>query len=327
MVHTIDATSSLMPDAICADRHETAHHEHNSRPGSVLVGVDGSRGAALALAWAHHHCGQDVPLVAVSCWSTPWWGVSQSGKAKLSASRRSEAAARNSARRSVRQLGLLPDDESQPVVCTRQGPAGEVLIDLSPGAPMLVVGRTKRGRLARSVLGSTSAHCARNSASPVAIVPSGVDPRAPLAHVAVGVDGSGDGIEALRWTLRFAPPESIIDVYFSHLSFPVVESLSPVELDRVSIACRGFLDAVVDRVIAEEAMWDRPIHRHLLAGDATAVLSPRTISMFVVGADSKTGLASVRLGSRENDLIGSATTVTVVVPSTSNNTNTNTGGL
>ncbi len=321
MAQTIDASESAISNAVRAGWNEMPRTEHDDGPGAVLVGVDGSRGAALAFAWAHHHCAQDEPLVAVSCWSTPWWGVSKTGEAKRRASRRSEASARSSATRSVRQLGARKDDESRPTVCTRQGPAGEVLVDLSTTARMLVVGRRRRGRLARSVLASTSTHCVDHSATPVAVVPSGVDPTAPLAHIAVGVDGSGNGIEALRWALRFAPPESIIDVYFSRLSVPAAESLSSAELDRVRIACSGFLDAVVDRVVAEEAMRDRPIQRHLLVGNPSAVLSDRAVSMFVVGAGSKSGLASVQLGARGGDPVGSATAVTVVVPSTSNEAN------
>jgi nucleotide-binding universal stress UspA family protein len=216
-------------------------------------------------------------------------------------------------------IGRLPQPAAAakvapPSIVTRHGNAGDVLIDLSHEATLLVVGSRGRGRVAGSFLGSTSAYCAHHSAVPVAIVPNGVDVSEPISQIAVGVDGSENSLQALRWALRFAPSTSIIDVYFSWMTLPIASSLTAPELDRVREASEGFLDAVVDRIIAEEGCWERSIRRHLSVGEPSAVLTASGASMIVVGARSEGGFASIVVGSPANALVHTSEAVTVLVP-------------
>lgn len=217
------------------------------------------------------------------------------------------------ARRHVAEIGPIV-----PVTCpsSRRSRAGETLVDLAADARLLVVGSRGRGRVAGLFLGSTSAHCAHHSPVPVAIVPEGHDPHSPVHSVAVGVDGSENSIEALRWALRFAPASARVDIFFSWMTPPVAHSLTGPELDRVREASRGFLDAVVDRVVAEEGAWDRSMQRHLAVGDPADVLTASGASWIVSGARTETGVVALLANSPADTLVHTSRSVVVLVPPT-----------
>ena len=172
----------------------------------------------------------------------------------------------------------------------RRGDAGPTLVQLSSDARLLVVGSRGRGAIAGSILGSTSAHCAHHTKVPVAIVPPGIDPRASIEEVVVGVDGSASSIEALRWALRSTPADAVIDIHFAWMSEPLARTLTTSELERVRAASVGFLDAVVDRVLAEEDAW------------------------IVVGARSEQGLTATLAKAPADALIHASRAVLVLVP-------------
>ncbi len=300
------------------DEVSTSADAARPEPASVIVGVDASLGAHAALEWAHNNAADLGPVVAVSCWHRPWWDVSAlalghdlpEATSALEERARLDAYAAVKKVRSASETGRL----TPPSVVTRHGAAGDVLVDLSREASLLVVGSRGRGRIAGALLGSTSAYCAHHASVPVAIVPRGADATGPINHVAIGVDGSENSIDALRWALRFAPVAAVIDVYFSWMTLPIANSLTAPELDRVRSASEGFLDAVVDRVIAEEGRWERTVRRHLSVGEPGAVLTATEASMIVVGARSEGGFASIVVGSPANDLVRTTEAVTVLVP-------------
>lgn len=296
---------------------EAATHRHIERveSGSVIVGVDGSCGAQIALEWAQHHVGRLGPIVAATCWHRPWWGSAshEFGHGLPDADEVLEHRAIAHATAAVDRLDIGEDDP--PVVIAAEGMASERLLELASDAHLLVVGSRGRSPVVGSLLGSTSAHCAHHSTVPVAIVPDGIDPLAPVGHIAVGVDGSANSMEALRWTLRMAPAGAVIDVFFSWMTLPIASSLTAPELDRVRASCEDFLGAIVDRLIGEEQAWHRTIRRHLSVGDPAAVLLASEASMIVVGARSAGGLISTLLRSPANSLVHATRAVTVFVPS------------
>jgi nucleotide-binding universal stress UspA family protein len=197
---------------------------------------------------------------------------------------------------------------------SRRSHAGEMLVDLAADAQLLVVGSRGRGRVAGMVLGSTSSYCAHHSRVPVAIVPDGIDPQAGVDSVAVGVDGSENSVEALRWALRFAPLSARIDIHFAWMTPPVAQSLTGPELERVREASSNFIDAVVDRVVLEEGALDRSIVRHLAVGDPSRVLTASSASWIVTGARSETGLTAFVVHSAADSLAHASGAVVVLVP-------------
>lgn len=284
--------------------------------GDVVVGVDGSKGSQVALEWAFEHASGLGRIVAASSWHRSWWDVSPIAlghdlpEAAVVLEHRARTAAVTALQRLV---GSGPPGASTAVV-TRPGVASEVLLDLARSASMLVVGSRGRGRAVSALLGSTSARCAQHSSVPVAVVPSGIDPRADIDQIAVGVDGSENSLAALRWALRFAPVGATIQVHFCWMSLPVASSLTASELDRVREASEGFLAAVVDRVIEEERAWHRMIRRHLTVGDPAAALTASGASLVVVGVRSQGSLVSALLHSPANALVEEPSVVTVLVP-------------
>lgn len=139
--------------------------------GRIVVGVDGSAAAAVALGWAatearlrgaelvvcsvvERHHGRDGPV---------------------------DGAA---------SLGLEESAGGYPTtVLTRYGKPEVELIAAAEGADLLIVGSRGRGRLAGSLLGSVSRACLAHARCPVVVV--GHPPAAvPVGRVIAGVDGS-----------------------------------------------------------------------------------------------------------------------------------------
>jgi nucleotide-binding universal stress UspA family protein len=69
-------------------------------------------------------------------------------------------------------LRQRPSDRPVPTIRTSvvEGPAGEVLVERSGGADLLVVGSRGRGRIRGLLLGSVALHCAMHAHCPVLIV-------------------------------------------------------------------------------------------------------------------------------------------------------------
>lgn len=197
---------------------------------------------------------------------------------------------------------------------TRPSRAGEMLVRAAADARLLVVGSRGRGRMAELFLGSTSAHCAHHSPVPVVVVPEGIDVETQVERVAVGVDGSDNSIEALRWALRTAPDSARIEAFFSWTTPPIAHSLTGDELERVRASSKDFIDAVVDRVVAEEGALARGVDRHLVEGDPSEVLIRSGASWIVSGARSEAGLVALVVSSPADALLHASGAVVVFTP-------------
>jgi len=146
-------------------------HEPHEAPGDgpVVVGVDGSKVATHALAWAAEEArARKVPLRVVHGWHVPaLTGFplegSAMGVAELSAERVLEAACEHPA------LDGL-EVESRTAMTS---PAGAVF-EASEGASLIVVGSRGHGRFARAFLGSTSRQVVRHASCPVVVVPPAI---------------------------------------------------------------------------------------------------------------------------------------------------------
>ena len=132
----------------------------------IVVGVDGSEQSQLALTWAASFAAAigapvDVVTVLPAPSSYDWsvatndWNDAQDSDIWLA-----ELVDGVLGARSRRDLRLL----------VRQGNAARVLLSMSEGATMLVVGRRGRGGFAGLRLGSVSARCAEHAHCPVLVV-------------------------------------------------------------------------------------------------------------------------------------------------------------
>ncbi|MFC7548816.1 universal stress protein [Plantactinospora sp. GCM10030261] len=145
-------------------RGETATARSGSDP--VLVGVDGSATALLALGFAFEQAaGRDVPLRVLSTWTppAPVWQLPAFDYSEVNAAER----------RSTEEL-LTPWREKYPTVPVEvtvlAEDAAAALVAASAGTQLVVVGSRGRGGFTGLLLGSVSQHLLHHSRCPVAVV-------------------------------------------------------------------------------------------------------------------------------------------------------------
>ncbi len=183
----------------------------------IVVGVDGSDHARLALKWAADEarlrgCGLRVLFAgARRPKGLPGWYEDGEGEevARLSAG---EAVVDDAVGLvATRHPGMAVHGE------TDEGTGARVLIDASRDADLLVVGARGSGGFTGLLLGSVSHQCIHHAHCPVAVVHGSNDdsgPRPTGRRVVVGFDGSAGSDLALDWALaearvRDAPVEAI----------------------------------------------------------------------------------------------------------------------
>jgi nucleotide-binding universal stress UspA family protein len=162
----------------------------------IVVGINGSVEADEALDWAAAEArAAGLPLTVVQ--ATP---EREDGLLAhvLDARRRDAEEVLERARARHRERG----EELQARLDVVPGPAPDALLAAASGAAMLVLGRRRRGRIGRRILGSVSTSVVENAEVPVTVVrrldhehemPAPQDRR-----VVVGVDTSRHSIAALR---------------------------------------------------------------------------------------------------------------------------------
>jgi nucleotide-binding universal stress UspA family protein len=142
----------------------------------IVVGVDGSGGAAAALRWALGEARlRDASVEALCVWHFPIPVGLPYADAQVMASVDLETAARSTL--AVEVDKATADDDLPPAVEQRVifGNAAEQLLEAAKGADLLVVGSRGRGGFAGLLLGSVSRACAEHASCPVVIVPHSND--------------------------------------------------------------------------------------------------------------------------------------------------------
>jgi nucleotide-binding universal stress UspA family protein len=139
----------------------------------IVVGIDGSETAQLALEWAIAEAGlRGAGLVVVHAWQQPTAVLMSPYAPLLADSAPFAERARQTLADSLAAADLsgLVREPEQLVV---QGPAASALIDASRDKSLLVVGSRGRGGFAGLLLGSVSQQVAHESKVPVVIIPPG----------------------------------------------------------------------------------------------------------------------------------------------------------
>jgi nucleotide-binding universal stress UspA family protein len=140
---------------------------------TIVVGVDGSRGAAAALRFAAEEArirGSDLRVVAA--WDIPVLAY----EAGITPVMLDITEFKRSAESTVRDCLEQAESELSDVPLTsfvRQGLAAEVLVAEAHDADLLVVGSRGLGGFRGLVLGSVSQQCAHHAPCAVVIVPAG----------------------------------------------------------------------------------------------------------------------------------------------------------
>ena len=134
----------------------------------IVVGVDDSTGARLALRWAVDEARQrGAGLVVVHCYEVTYGWIDDPAEVE-GWQKRAAADARQSVDRLLSEMAPDPELKVETVVVDRDSAAG--LIEAAAGADLLVVGSRGRGGFAGMVLGSVSLQCALHAPCPVVVV-------------------------------------------------------------------------------------------------------------------------------------------------------------
>ncbi|TDP31809.1 universal stress protein [Nocardia ignorata] len=265
---------------------------HNART-PVVVGVDGSEQAGVALRWAVEYATRHrAPLQLVNAVDTPvdydfgliapifdYEALHHHSAAVIAAA--SARAAEFSA----------PTREVTITTASFDGSAVAALLHHGRSARLLVVGSRGLGALRRTVLGSVSTALARHADCPVAVIPeTEFDVDAPIV---VGVDGSACSTDAIALAFDEAAHRGVrlVAVHarsrsYRHRAHTAVQIAAEALLsDSLADHAEKYPEVKVDLIAVE----DRP-SRALLTAGADAQL-------IVVGSHGRGGFAGMPLGS------------------------------
>jgi nucleotide-binding universal stress UspA family protein len=147
-----------------------ATNEHDRR---IVVGVDGSAGSTVALAWAMRQARlTDAAVEAVSAWVDPTLLGYGYGASVVFEGDTYPVLAEKTLADTVAEV---TERAGGPVtVLTRvvHGHPAQVLTAAAAGAELLVVGSRGHGAFAGMLLGSVSQHCVQHAPCPVVVVPA-----------------------------------------------------------------------------------------------------------------------------------------------------------
>lgn len=178
----------------------------------VVVGVDGSPHAALALDWAATEAARrGAPLVVLHAFSADYPAVRSAGPGgpvPPQPSSAIHAAAEETAAAAVeRAHAAHPTLEVTGTVVP--GDAGVAIVEASTGAALVVVGARGLGRIRGLLVGSVSSYVTPRAHSPVVVVHEAPSRSLSELRVIVGVDGSADSAAALRFAFEAAERQQI----------------------------------------------------------------------------------------------------------------------
>ncbi|MFC4059246.1 universal stress protein [Planomonospora corallina] len=150
----------------------------------VVVGYDGSDFSMQALDWAMDECElRRSPLTVTHAWRWPYGDAPE--EARLHLRKAADHVLYHGAEcaRSCSAVGAVTAD-------LYEGSASGRLVELSEGADVVVVGSRGLGSLARSVVGSVTAHVAAHARAPVVVVrgPGPIPVPAEPGPVVLGLD-------------------------------------------------------------------------------------------------------------------------------------------
>ena len=134
----------------------------------IVVGVDDSSGARLALRWAVEEARQrGASLTVVHCYDVTYGWIDDPAEVE-GWQKRAAADGLRSVDALLSEMAPEPDLKVETVVMDSDSAAG--LLEAAAGADLLVVGSRGRGGFAGMVLGSVSLQCVLHAPCPVVVV-------------------------------------------------------------------------------------------------------------------------------------------------------------
>jgi nucleotide-binding universal stress UspA family protein len=136
----------------------------------IVVGIDGSPGASVALDWAYTEARlRGVGVYAVCVQDEPW-GLSALGMSSAAALVELRAALAEGAERVLEEARASAPEGVGVTGEVAQSPPGNALVAAAENSALLVVGSRGRGGFKSLLLGSVSQHCAAHAEGVVVVV-------------------------------------------------------------------------------------------------------------------------------------------------------------
>jgi nucleotide-binding universal stress UspA family protein len=280
----------------------------------IVIGVDESPGAAAALSWAVREAGlHGWTAKAVLAWGlldqhhTSTDQPFDPSYSKADALRALDTAI-------VQAMGAdAARSVQREAVCDLPARA---LLEASEGADLLVVGARGLGGFKRLLLGSVSEQCLHHASCPVAIVHAHADLPA-RERIVVGVDGSEEAQQALRWALDEArASKATLEVVHAWqppflAGYPYLPR--PVDTDVFEDAAQHLIDTALEHVDLDGL--DKPVERTLVSGGAASAILEAAdhADLVVVGSRGAGGFRGLLLGSVSQQVARHAPCPVVVV--------------
>jgi nucleotide-binding universal stress UspA family protein len=289
----------------------------------IVVGMDGSEGAARALRWAARESKiTDIPLTAMLAWD---YGGQHHVDADQGFDPDYDADDAAIALDAYVRRALGNEEVELAKVVTLDLPA-RALIDASRSASLLVVGARGLGGFAGLLLGSVSQRCLRGSECPVAIirrsarVANGTAGEPPeFGRIVVGVDGSTTGQHALEWAVAEAARRSarLVALHAWQPSYLLSAPLpgSTRYLEAMEAEGKVVLDQALAR--ADLTALDGRIDRVDKLGSPAGALLEASVDadMVVVATGTHHRIGALVVGSVAHQISQHATCPAVFVPS------------
>jgi nucleotide-binding universal stress UspA family protein len=291
-------------------------------PGSIVVGVDGSRHAARAVRWAAEQARlEQRRLVVVAAAGVPsvqdvgWNG------AIAAAGPDGETHVVSSVRHVAEEAVELAQSEAPGIEVTPLAVIGdprEVLAELSDTAHLLVVGSRGRGTVRTLLLGSVSAALVKMSSCPVVVCRPKSERKG--AGVIVGVDGSEESLPIIEFAFAQASLRSqaltVVHCFWDAVAAaagfreasgeianePELEQLKVLVAESIAGFREKYPDVKVSTML-RHGLVDEALTRRDSAWD-----------LVVVGRHPMTGLRRALSGSIANAVVERAHTNVAVVP-------------
>lgn len=279
------------------------------RTDTVLVGVDGSDASLHALDWAAAEAKtRGWALQIVCAYALPSFAAASldGGYAALD-----DSSIREGARVVVAEAQQRIADVGVEVsACVATGDATSVLVEMSRGVRLAVVGTRGKGGFAERLLGTVSSALPAHGHCPTVVVPlreaDGEDgvfaPPSPVKRIVVGVDGSPAAECALRRAMEEA--QAWDATLTAVAAIPVAAGAGvlawlPAAIDHEQVladVAEG-LEVVVTRALADYPGVD--VRRHALDGTGAELLTEFSTAtdLVVVGSRGRGGFRGLLLGS------------------------------